>query len=213
MNSLNMAQTKDLLLYIADKIIENADFLTELDARIGDADHGIGMSVGFNKAKEQLNANEFESVNQLWFTTGMAMLNSMGGASGVIFGTMFIGGTKDMPSTQTLDLAFLNEAVDSALVAIKKRGKAEPGDKTLIDALQPASESLKTSFESGASLLDSAKLAENAAYLGYLDSKEYVAKVGRAKVLMERAIGHCDPGAASVWVIFKSLREWLESNS
>lgn len=210
-NSLTPDQVKDMFLYAGKQIIESKPLLTKVDSAIGDGDHGIGMSVGFTKAEENLLAKECETINDVFKTIGMSMINSMGGASGVIFGTMFVGGIKGLEDRDALDLPLLADIFSKSLTGIKTRGKAELGDKTMIDALEPAVNALqancdKESFNFVVAIRD----AENAASDGVEASKDYIAKFGRAKSLGERAIGHQDAGATSVWIIFRSMREWLE---
>lgn len=209
-SSLDANQVKEMFLYAGKKVVENKPFLTKIDSAIGDGDHGIGMSVGFTAAEENLTQKEFSSVNDVFKTIGMSMISSMGGASGVIFGTMFTGGIKGLESKETLNITLLAEILEKALNAIKQRGKAELGDKTMIDALEPAVNALKQSGSLNHSLLEGLQNAENAAAQGVEDTKEYVAKFGRAKSLGERAVGHQDAGATTVWIIFKSMREWVE---
>lgn len=210
LNTLNPNQVKDMFLYVGKKVVESKPLLTKIDSAIGDGDHGIGMSVGFTKADENLKANEFTTVNDVFKTIGMSMISSMGGASGVIFGTMFVGGIKGLEPKETLDLASLAEIYEKALNAIKQRGKAELGDKTMIDAFQPAVAALKASAAANDSLVDGLRKAEIAAVEGVEATKHYIAKFGRAKSLGERAIGHQDAGATSVSIIFKSMKEWVE---
>lgn len=212
MSKLDVKQTKEMFIYIADKIMESKPYLTEVDSKIGDGDHGIGMSGGLEKAKEKLLAKEFASVNEIFNTTGMTMLNSMGGASGVIFGTMFYAGVKGMAALEYLDTDALATIFEGSLKAIKERGKAEVGDKTMVDALQPAVESLLESKKAGTPLLKALELAEQSALAGVENTKQYQAKFGRAKSLLERAIGFQDAGATSVWIIFRSMKEWVEKN-
>ena len=209
-NSLDANKTKEMMLYVSEKIIENLDFLTEVDSKIGDGDHGIGMQIGFTKAKEALEKSNPETINQVFSLIGMSLIKSMGGASGVIFGTMFSGGVKGLDPITNLDIASLSTILDKSLQAIKERGKAQVGDKTMVDALEPAVISLKDSSNSSKGLLESLIEAENAANIGVENTKNYIAKFGRSKSLGERAIGYQDAGATSVWIIFKSMREWLE---
>lgn len=209
-NSITASQAKDMFLYVGEKVIESKPLLTKIDSAIGDGDHGIGMSVGFVKADENLKANEFTTVNDVFKTIGMSMISSMGGASGVIFGTMFVGGIKGLEPRDSLDLPLLASIFDKALEAIKLRGKADLGDKTMIDAFQPAVEALKASASENDSLVEGLKKAEVAALKGVESSKDYIAKFGRAKSLGERAIGHQDAGATTVSIILRSMKEWLE---
>jgi len=212
MTKLDVNQTKAMFIYIADKIVESKPFLTEVDSKIGDGDHGIGMAGGLEKAKAKLLSKEFSTINEIFNATGMTMLNSMGGASGVIFGTMFFAGVKGLPALEYLEVEALATIFQSSLKSIQDRGKAQVGDKTMVDALQPAVESLIESAKAATPLLEALKLAEQSAKQGVEDTKNYIAKFGRAKSLLERAIGFQDAGATSVWIIFKSMREWVEQN-
>jgi dihydroxyacetone kinase-like protein len=212
MESLSVKQTYDMIMYVADKIIESKPYLTEVDSKIGDGDHGIGMAGGLKKAKEELAKKEIKTVNDVFITTGMAMMMSMGGASGVIFGTMFLGKVKDMEPMEKLDLNSLAKIIEDALEAIKTRGKAQVGDKTMVDALEPASKALNEAKEKSVDLLSGLKMAEESAQKGVESTKDLVAKFGRAKSLLERAKGYQDAGATSVYIIFKSMREWVENN-
>lgn len=207
--ALNVNSTKEMLIYIADKIIESKPFLTEVDSKIGDGDHGIGMAGGLQKAKDKLLAlDNITNVYDLFNTVGKTMLMSMGGASGVIFGSLFLAGSKNVDPKTELNAQDIAEIMEKGLISIKERGKAQVGDKTMIDALEPAVESLKANSSKGLHLM--LLEAEAAAAQGVENTKKYVAKFGRAKSLMERAIGYQDAGATSVWIIFRSMREYVE---
>ena len=140
-------------------------------------------------------------VYKLFEAAGTEMLNSMGGASGVIFGSLYLAGAKDMEPKEAIKAKELAAMERKSLHAIQERGKAEVGDKTMVDALEANVDN---------SLLDALKAAEAAAKQGVEDTKKYVAKFGRAKSLLERAIGHQDAGATSVWLIFQGMREYVE---
>lgn len=207
---INIQNAKDMLIYIADKIIGQKPYLTEIDSAIGDGDHGIGMAGGMQKAKDKLNKQEtFESVYDVFAIAGKAMLMSMGGASGVIFGSLYLSGAKGMEAKPELTASDLAAMERKSLEAIKERGKAQVGDKTMVDALEPAVIAMEENAEKG--LLEMLRAAEAAAAKGLEDTKGYTAKFGRAKSLMERAIGHQDAGATSVYLIFQGMREYVES--
>lgn len=209
LDRLNAADARNMLLYIADKIIAAKPYLTEIDSVIGDGDHGIGMAGGMQKAKKKLlQMQDATNVYALFEAAGKAMLMSMGGASGVIFGSLYLAGAKDMEPKEELTAADLAAMERKSLLAIQERGKAEVGDKTMVDALAPAVEAMER--EASGSLLDMLKAAEEAARQGMEDTKKYIARFGRAKSLMERAIGHQDAGATSVWLIFQGMREFVE---
>lgn len=202
--------TRNMLLYVADKVIAQKPYLTEIDSAIGDGDHGIGMCGGMQKVKKKLVKMQGETdVYALFETAGMAMLNSMGGASGVIFGSLYLEGAKEMEPKETLTVADLAVMERKSLVNIQKRGGAQAGDKTMVDALIPAVEALEAN--TGSSLLDALKAAEEGARQGMEDTKKYIAKYGRAKSLApEDVIGHQDAGATSVYLIFQGMREFVE---
>ncbi|PWJ50526.1 dihydroxyacetone kinase subunit DhaL [Faecalicatena contorta] len=207
---INIQNAKEMLIYIADKIIGQKPYLTEIDSAIGDGDHGIGMAGGMQKAKDKLNKQEtFESVYDVFAIAGKAMLMSMGGASGVIFGSLYLSGAKGMEAKPELTASDLAAMERKSLEAIKERGKAQVGDKTMVDALEPAVIAMEENAEKG--LLEMLRAAEAAAAKGLEDTKGYTAKFGRAKSLMERAIGHQDAGATSVYLIFQGMREYVES--
>lgn len=209
LDRLNAADARNMLLYIADKIIAAKPYLTEIDSVIGDGDHGIGMAGGMQKAKKKLlQMQDATNVYALFEAAGKAMLMSMGGASGVIFGSLYLAGAKDMEPKEELTAADLAAMERKSLLAIQERGKAEVGDKTMVDALAPAVEAMER--EASVSLLDMLNAAEEAARQGMEDTKKYIARFGRAKSLMERAIGHQDAGATSVWLIFQGMREFVE---
>ena len=209
LTDLTAEDARQMLIYIADKVRAKKPYLTEIDSAIGDGDHGIGMAGGMKKAKEKLrNMEGTQNVYAVFEAAGKAMLMSMGGASGVIFGSLYLAGAKDMEEKAVLLPKDLAKMERKSLAAIQERGKAEVGDKTMVDALAPAVEALEANCDKG--LLEMLKAAEEAARQGVEDTKKYVAKFGRAKSLLERAIGYQDAGATSVWLIFQGMREYVE---
>jgi dihydroxyacetone kinase len=209
LTELSAEDVRGMLLYIADKIRAKKPYLTEIDSAIGDGDHGIGMAGGMKKAKEKLRQMEgAQNAYAVFETAGKAMLMSMGGASGVIFGSLYLAGAKDMDAKAVLTAEDLAKMERKSLSAIKERGKAEVGDKTMVDALEPAVVAMEKNYGKG--LLEMLKAAEEAARQGMEETKKYTAKFGRAKSLMERAVGYQDAGATSVWLIFQGMREYIE---
>lgn len=210
MKALTVDQTTDMIIKVCDAIIENKPYLTEVDSKIGDGDHGIGMSGGMEKAKLALEAKRpFENINIVFKTTGMTMLNSMGGASGVIFGSMFLGGIKGLEPVNELDGESLAMIMRGSLESIKARGGAQVGDKTMVDALEPAVVALENGNKEDLIklLLD----AKDAALQGVENTKNCIAKFGRAKSLLERAIGYQDAGATSVAIIFDTMYQFVKT--
>lgn len=195
-----------MLLYVADSIIEAKPMLTEVDSAIGDGDHGIGMAGGLKKAKDKLlKMDEPDDVYTVFAAAGKAMLMSMGGASGVIFGSMFLGGAKGAEPAAEVSPVEFADMMKSSLAAIKERGKAEVGDKTMVDALSPAVDAMLAYAEEGfVPMLDK---AQEAARCGMESTKDFEAKFGRAKT-QGTTIGFQDAGATSVWIIVKAMYEY-----
>ena len=209
MREMTVEQATDMMLHVCDAIIGQKQYLAEVDSRIGDGDHGAGMAGGMEKAKAALEAKRpFPDINTIFRTMGMEMIGSMGGASGVIFGSMFMGGARDVPSAQILDSDILAKMMRASLDAVKHRGKAQLGDKTMVDALEPAVLALER--QACAELEESLIAAALAAEEGVEKTKDYVAKFGRAKFLGERTLGYEDAGAVSVRVIFQTMKEYAE---
>lgn len=197
LTELNAEDTRNMLLYIADKIIANKPYLTEIDSAIGDGDHGIGMAGGMQAKKKLLKMQGEENAYQLFETAGQAMLMSIGGASGVIFRKPVSGrckGNGSAGSDHNKDLADMEKEEPCCNSG---RGGAEVGDKTMVDALSPAVDALAANADKG--LLEMLKAAEEGAKQGVENTKKYVTKFGRAKSLLERAIGH--PGCRSNFCI------------
>lgn len=212
MTNLNIRQTKEMLLAAANAIIASVPLLTEVDRVIGDGDHGVGIGGGMEKAKEALEKmDQPADINSLFKNMGMAMINSMGGASGVIFGTMFLGGVKGLPAKTELDCATMAQMCRKSVDAIKQRGQAQVGDKTMVDAYEPAVEAMEA--YAGDDLAEMLSAAAEAAEKGVESTKNFIAKFGRARYLGERALGHQDAGATSVSIIVSAMRDYVKGLS
>lgn len=201
-----------MLLAAANAIIASVPLLTEVDRVIGDGDHGVGIGGGMEKAKEALEKmDQPADINSLFKNMGMAMINSMGGASGVIFGTMFLGGVKGLPAKTELDCATMAQMCRKSVDAIKQRGQAQVGDKTMVDAYEPAVEAMEA--YAGDDLAEMLSAAAEAAEKGVESTKNFIAKFGRARYLGERALGHQDAGATSVSIIISAMRDYVKGLS
>ncbi|MEC9489599.1 MAG: dihydroxyacetone kinase subunit DhaL [Halanaerobiales bacterium] len=200
------SETKKLFLETADVIIENKEYLTELDAAIGDGDHGINLARGFKKLKEKLENENFESRNELFKLTAMTLISNVGGASGPLYGTAFLNISKVI-SDEQLELDDLVEIAEEAIAGIQKRGKAEAGEKTMLDTIIPAAESLKQSRDNKHNLDTALSDCLDSAAEGMKSTIEMQATKGRASYLGERSIGHQDPGATSSYLILKTFIE------
>jgi len=204
---LSLQETKEMFLYVADQMIGSKDILTEADSAIGDGDHGIGMANGFQAVKEKLSDEEFASLGEMCKAVGFALMMSIGGASGAIFGTLYQGAGKSLTEQTMFTSSSLNTMLESGLEAVKKRGKAQPGDKTMVDALEPAAR--VSSDYCDTDLLTALQAVSKSAQTGVEETKEMVARVGRAKSLNERSLGHADPGAISTYLQLRSMAEFV----
>lgn len=196
-----------MLLQVADKIIAAEPELSEADRRLGDGDHGIGMQRGMEAAKAKLAETPDEAtVGELFGAMGSAMMSSMGGASGVVFGSLFRAGSKALKESPTeFTSQGLADLLSSAGETVMKRGGAKPGDKTMLDALVPAAE--KAAKCTGLPIADALDQAATIAEAGRDASCDLIATMGRAKTLGERSIGHPDAGACSVAIILRTMAD------
>jgi dihydroxyacetone kinase-like protein len=181
-------------------IAEHRTELSDLDSEIGDGDHGTNMSRGMTAVVAKLDTESPEFVDDFAKLVGMTLISSVGGASGPLFGTFFLRFGTDAGHVDALDDAALAAALSAGLGGIIERGKAEPGDKTMVDAVEPA---VRAFAASGAAA------AATAAAEGRDATSELVARKGRASYLGDRSVGHIDPGAASSALLFQALAEAL----
>lgn len=175
--------------------------LTELDAAIGDGDHGANMARGFAAVGDKLGQGTAETPGALFKLVAMTLISTVGGASGPLYGTFFLEAAKTAGDAQALGDALLHDVFAAGLAGVRMRGKAAPGDKTMVDALTPAVDALA----GGGDLRERLQAAAAAAAQGADQTKPLIARKGRASYLGERAIGHEDPGAASSALLFATL--------
>ena len=187
------------------QVIKNQAELTELDAAIGDADHGINMARGMAAVIDKLDGEQPARVNDLFKTVAMTLVMSVGGASGPLYGTFFLRFGGAVGSVTELDTAALATGLHAGRAGIAERGKAELGDKTMIDALSPALDAMETVIKNGGDLAAAVTAARDAAAAGRDATLPMVARKGRASYLGERSAGHVDPGAASMSLLFDAL--------
>ena len=206
-------QIVEWLQRVAAVLEENKDYLTQLDAAIGDADHGINMDRGFKKVMSQLPSVVDKDIGSILKTTGMALISSVGGAGGPLYGTLFMRAGMAVDGKHELTAEDMAALLQAAVDGVVQRGKAQLGDKTRVDALAPAVEAFKQALEEGQDTLAALRRAVAAAEQGMKDTIPMVAKKGRASYLGERSAGHQDPGATSSYLILKTLLETLEDSS
>lgn len=208
-NSLTQDDVQAMLLLACERIIAAEPALSEADRNLGDGDHGLGMQRGMTAAREKLLAAPAESVEKAFATVGMAMMSSMGGASGAIFGTYFRNGGKALAGRDCLDSAGLAAFLQAGVEGVKQRGGAAVGDKTTVDAMQPAAD--KAAEMANAPLPEAVAAVHEAALAGLEASKAMIAKFGRAKTLGEACLGFPDAGAMSVTVILGAMKDYIQS--
>jgi dihydroxyacetone kinase-like protein len=188
-------------------ITAEADHLTQLDAAIGDGDHGINLARGFRAVREAVASSGGDNLppGRLLILAGKTLVATVGGASGPLWGTALRRAGRAVGDAPEMDGARLADALDAALAGVVELGAAEAGDKTMVDALGPAVAALRTAVERGAALSEALAAATNAAAEGARATVPMQARKGRASYLGERSIGHEDPGAASTALIVAAL--------
>ena len=181
---------------------EQRDFLTQLDAAIGDADHGTNMDRGLTAVVAELEATTPPDVAALFKKVGMTLVSTVGGASGPLFGTIFLRMGVAVGAEDRVEPAGLAKALRAGLEGVVARGKAESGDKTMFDALAPAVDAIESALASGRKLPDALRAGHAAAETGRDATVPMLARKGRASYLGERSVGHMDPGATTVGLLF-----------
>ena len=191
-------------------LIENKDYLTQLDSAIGDADHGTNMARGFKKVIEKLPTVADKDIGNILKTTGMTLISSVGGASGPLYGTFFMRSGMAMAAKEELNNEDLLNLLESGVEGIVQRGRAQLEDKTMIDAWYPALDALRQAVKNGSSTVDILKAGVAGAEDGMKATIPLQARKGRASYLGERSIGHQDPGATSSFLMLKALLETIQ---
>ena len=199
----------DCLKCIGEKIIENKDFLTDLDREIGDADHGVNMARGFTSVIEKVSQDEAD-IGACLKKTGMTLLSTVGGASGPLYGTAYMEAAKVLAGKSTLSAEDFKDALEAAIAGIQKRGKAVKGEKTMLDSLIPAFDAYSARIKQGGGIADGLDAACDAAREGVEFTKTIAATKGRASYLGERSIGHQDPGATSATMTLEVIRDFIK---
>jgi phosphoenolpyruvate---glycerone phosphotransferase subunit DhaL len=193
-------------------VAEHRVELIRLDAAIGDADHGENMDRGMRAAVAALDALDGPAVGgrtpaEVFKTVAMTLISKVGGAAGPLYGTAFLRAATALGGKDVLDARDVAAAFDAALAGIQARGKAEVGDKTMVDAWSPAAQAARDLAEVGSPLQEILRAAAQAAEDGMRNTVPLVARKGRASYLGERSAGHQDPGATSTWLLFRTLAD------
>jgi phosphoenolpyruvate---glycerone phosphotransferase subunit DhaL len=192
---------------IAASVNDQKDYLTQLDAAIGDADHGVNMQRGFAAVMAKLEGGELAGPGAVLTAVGATIISSVGGAAGPLYGTAFRQAGKALGTETTFDADGLVVAMRAALAGIQKLGAATMGDKTMVDAFAPAVSALESEVAAGRPLRAAVDAAAHAAEDGMRATVPLQARKGRASYLGPRSVGHQDPGATSTAMIFAALRD------
>jgi len=204
--------TSDVVREMAAAMEENRRYLTKLDSEIGDGDHGNNMNRGFQAALERLEGADASTPADVLKAVSMALISKVGGAAGPLYGTAFLRASTALADKEEVSAEDAAEALEAALGGLKLRGKAEVGDKTIIDALEPAVEAAKKTAGEG-SVTAVLRAAAGAAKEGAESTIPLTARRGRASYLGARAEGHQDPGATSTYLLLDAAARSLEGAS
>lgn len=212
-----MTITRDKILNwirnLADSMADNKEYLTQLDSDIGDGDHGANMHRGFQAVLNKLPEVADKDIGTILKTVGFTLVSTVGGASGPLYGTLFMQMGAITKDKIELTLTDWTAALQAGLDGLVMRGKANPGDKTMLDALLPSLESLKSASANGMSLSEALWAGARAAEKGMRDTIPLVARKGRASYLGERSVGHQDPGATSSNLLLQSAAHTWTNNA
>ena len=203
--TITTSQMLHALKNMCDTIEDETEYLSELDGAIGDGDHGVNMAKSFREVEKKLAESSAEDVGTLFKEVGMVVLNSVGGAMGALYGTFFLKLSQESAGKAEVSLSDLVTMFQTGEQGILDIGKANLGDKTLIDTLSPAVRAIEAAKKEGKSLADALADFEQAAKQGMESTSDMLAKMGRASRLGERTIGHQDAGATSCYFILRSL--------
>ncbi len=207
--SIEPQQSINAIKAMAAAISEQQDYLSALDTSVGDGDHGHNMAKAMQDAAQQVIALKEPSLEMVWRTTGKAIQNSVGGASGLLFGAFFTGASRTLKNKEALTVTDIADMLLAGLSNVQKRGRAKPGHKTMVDALAPAVTAAQTAVDNNLSLVNTLQQVATTAMHGAESTKNMVAKRGRAKFLGERSKGFQDAGATSMAIL---LTAWANSS-
>lgn len=205
--SITRDDTLNWVKAVASVISENSSYLTQLDAAIGDADHGANMDRGFKAVMNKIPEISDKDIGTIFKTVGMTLISTVGGAGGPLYGTFFLQAGMKTAGKMEMSLVDWTEALEAALNGVIMRGKAELGDKTMVDALTPAVASLKQSISESQPIHKALESSAEAAKKGMEGTTPLVARKGRASYLGERSAGHQDPGSTSSFLILQSAAD------
>ena len=194
---------------IAKAVEENKEYLTELDSKIGDGDHGVNLTRGFSSVVKKLPCLKNEDIHALLNTVGSTLLESVGGSVGILYGTAVMKAGEAVKGKEKIRLEDLVKMSEAAEREIKKRGHADVGDKTVLDTIHPFVETLREASEENLPLMCALERSVKAAKKGMESTKQMIAKKGRAKYFGKKTLGHQDVGATSCYLMMESMLKSL----
>ncbi|OGP87502.1 MAG: dihydroxyacetone kinase subunit L [Deltaproteobacteria bacterium RBG_16_48_10] len=209
-STLSSSDFVKIINTICDKLEQEKGYLSELDGAIGDGDHGVNMAKCFREVKKRLPESNDKDVGTIFKNVGMVILNSVGGAMGALYGTLFLKASKEVMGKMEVNLEDLIKMFEAGEKGIQEMGKAQLGDKTLLDTIDPAVKALKEAQSEGKSVIGALAAFSEAAKKGADSTREMISKVGRSSRLGERTIGHQDAGATSCYFILNAFYQGIK---
>jgi phosphoenolpyruvate---glycerone phosphotransferase subunit DhaL len=211
--SITSTELREMLASVGETLAKEEPYLNSLDAAIGDGDHGITMRVGFQAIASKLRTlPDGTGIGVILKQAGTAFMGATGGAIGILLGRMLIAGGTALEPHQEIGPAEFRMVLAATETALSSAGKAQPGDKTILDAVHAANQAVSASDDSPQDLLVLIRRASEAAKNAAQNTAQMVARVGRSSRLGDRVLGHPDPGAVSFSIILRAMSEWLESH-
>lgn len=206
---MNADQTKEMMLSVSEKLISSKEELCRLDSFIGDGDHGLTVERGFKAVKETLESQDYQTPKAVFQSCGQALSDAMGGAIGLIIGSLFSGGAEHQADSDNFDTEEFSLLLKDGLSMIQEVGEAKEGDRTLVDALAPASRAFDQKKDAAGNLGDCIKAAAEAAEQGAVNTKNMMAQKGRARFLREKSLGYVDAGATTMKLIIEEMSNYI----
>lgn len=200
-------EVKDILCEISSIIDRKKLYLSELDAAIGDGDHGLNLSKGFKAVEEKIKNVSDDNIGNVLKISGMVLVSTVGGAAGPLYGTAFMKGADAVNNKSSIDMSDFLNILTEALSGIKMRGKSTEGEKTMIDTLSPVINQLRHDLDEGKDTNAIMESMKDTARKGMESTRDIIATKGRARYLKDRSIGHKDPGATSMYYILDTICE------
>lgn len=199
----------DMLVEIAEKIESEKDYVTELDSILGDGDHWVNINKGYQKISGMADELRAMKLSDLFMKVGMSIMSTVGGSSGVLYGDAFLKASMTLKGHDSITLEKGHEFLDAALQAMMARGKAQPGDKTMIDPLSQVVQAYSESLKAGKTKLEISEAISKAAFNGMMDTKDMAARKGRATYREDKGIGYIDAGAATMYYQLNILGKYI----